>query len=142
MKKYLFSIEMKTRDYELDAQGVVNNANYQHYLEVTRHEWLQHEGYSFQKWHDEGLDLMVSEINMKYKTPLRGSEAFVSCLNLRREGARFIFEQDIYRKSDMRLCIKGEVAAVSLLNGKLTRGDEVAQYFEKALLEAERIQQG
>lgn len=133
MKDYIFSIEMKTRDYELDAQGVVNNANYQHYLEVTRHEWLQQEGFSFQQWHEEGLDVMVAEITIQYKTPLRGGEVFVSCLNIHREGPRFIFEQDIYRKADMQPVVKGKVTVVSVVNGRLTRGDEVAQHFQKYL---------
>jgi acyl-CoA thioester hydrolase len=133
MKEYLYKLEMKTRDYECDAQGVVNNANYQHYLEVTRHEWLLGEGFSFRKWHDEGIDVMVSEINIKYKTPLRGQEEFVSCLNLRREGPRFIFDQDIYRKDDGRLCVSAQVTTVCVINGRLTRGDEIAPHFEKYL---------
>ena len=124
---------MKTRDYECDAQGVVNNANYQHYLEATRHEWLLSEGFSFRKWHDEGIDVMVSEINIKYKTPLRGQEEFISCLNLRRDGARFVFEQDIYRADDGRLSVSAEVSTVCLVGGRLTRGDEIAPYFEKYL---------
>ena len=37
MEKVLFRHEMKVRDYECDIQGVVNNANYQHYLEHARH---------------------------------------------------------------------------------------------------------
>lgn len=133
MKEYIFSIEMETRDYELDAQGVVNNANYQHYLEATRHKWLQQEGYSFQKWHDEGLDMMVSEINIKYKTPLRGMETFVSCFNVRQEGARFIFDQDIYRKSDMKLCVTAQVTSVCLINRRLSRGEEIREMFAKYL---------
>lgn len=133
MKEYIFSVEMETRDYELDAQGVVNNANYQHYLEATRHKWLQQEGYSFQKWHDEGLDMMVSEINIKYKTPLRGMETFVSCFNVRQEGARFIFDQDIYRKSDMKLCVTAQVTSVCLINGRLSRGEEIREMFAKYL---------
>ena len=133
MKDYLYRLELKTRDYECDAQGVVNNANYQHYLEVTRHEWLLSEGFSFRKWHDEGIDVMVSEINIKYKTPLRGQEEFVSCLNLRREGPRFIFDQDIYRKDDGRLCVSAQVTTVCLVDGRLTRGDEIAAYFAKYL---------
>ena len=32
MEKYIFSLEMKVRDYECDLQGIVNNANYQHYI--------------------------------------------------------------------------------------------------------------
>ncbi len=133
MKNYLYSIEMKTRDYECDAQGVVNNANYIHYLEATRHEWLQSEGFSFQKWHEEGIDVMVSGISIKYKTSLRGQEEFISCLNMRRDGARFIFDQDIYRKSDNALCASAEVSVVCVINGRLTRGDEIAGYFEKYL---------
>ena len=127
MKEYLFTTELETRDYECDLQGVVNNANYQHYLEYTRHKWLQSRGQSFQQWHNEGIDVMLSEINIKYKTPLHGQEEFVSCLNLHREGARFIFDQDIYRKADMNLCISATVTVVSVVNGRLSKGDEVAQ---------------
>ena len=127
MKEYLFTTELETRDYECDLQGVVNNANYQHYLEYTRHKWLQSRDQSFQQWHNEGIDVMLSEINIKYKTPLHGQEEFVSCLNLHREGARFIFDQDIYRKADMKLCISATVTVVSVVNGRLSKGDEVAQ---------------
>lgn len=124
---------MKTRDYECDAQGVVNNANYQHYLEATRHEWLQSAGFSFREWTEEGLDMMVSEINIKYKTPLRGQEEFISCLNVRREGVRFVFEQDIYRKEDMKLCVQGRVDTVCVINGRIDRGDEIARRMAKYL---------
>ena len=127
MKDYLFTTELETRDYECDLQGVVNNANYQHYLEYTRHKWLQSRGQSFQQWQTEGLDVMLSEINIKYKTPLHGQVEFVSCLILHREGARFIFDQDIYRKADMKLCISATVTVVSVVNGRLSKGDEVAQ---------------
>ena len=133
MKDYLFTTEMETRDYECDIQGIVNNANYQHYLEATRHKWLQQEGFSFRKWHEEGLDVVVNEITMRFKTPLHGQEAFLSCLNVKRDGARFIFEQDIYRKSDMKLCVSATVSTVSMVNGRISRGDEVAKYFDKVL---------
>lgn len=36
--KYVYEREMEVRDYELDAEGIVNNANYLHYLEHT--PWL------------------------------------------------------------------------------------------------------
>lgn len=44
---YIYELEMKVRDYECDLQGIVNNANYQHYLEHTRHEFLTSVGVSF-----------------------------------------------------------------------------------------------
>ena len=133
MKDYLFTIEMETRDYECDIQCIVNNANYQHYLEATRHKWLQQEGYSFQQWHEEGLDVVVNEITLRYKIPLHGQEVFLSCLNVRRDGLRFVFEQDIYRKSDMKLCVSATVSTVSMVDGKLSRGDELAEKFAKYL---------
>ena len=133
MKEYLYKLEMKVRDYECDIQGVVNNANYRHYLEATRHEWLSANGLSFRKWHDEGIETMVSEINIKYKASLRGQEEFISCLNLHRDGARFVFDQDIYRKDDMRLCVSAQVSTICVIDGKVTRGDEVMPFLGRFL---------
>ena len=132
-KEYIYQIEMKTRDYECDVQGVVNNANYQHYLEVTRHEFIQSLGTSFQTWHDQGIDVMVSKITISYKNSLRGGEEFISCLNMKRQGVRYVFLQDIYRKSDMKLCITAEVHCVCVVNGVLSRGEEVEPVFARYL---------
>jgi hypothetical protein len=54
MKSYIFKLSMKVRDYECDLQGVVNNANYQHYLEHTRHEFLESLGENFGAMHEKG----------------------------------------------------------------------------------------
>ena len=51
MEKYIYELKMKVRDYECDLQGIVNNANYQHYLEHTRHEFLTSVGISFARLH-------------------------------------------------------------------------------------------
>lgn len=34
-----YELTIKVRDYEVDSQGIVNNANYLHYLEITRHDF-------------------------------------------------------------------------------------------------------
>lgn len=135
MKNFAFTYEMKTRDYECDVQGVVNNANYQHYLEVTRHEFIQSLGESFDNWHQKGIDVMVSKITINYKSSLHGGEEFISCLNIKRTGVRYIFNQEIYRKSDNKLCITAEVHCVCVVNGVLTRGDELNGVFDKFLSE-------
>ncbi len=46
-RENVHSLEFSVRDYECDVQGVVNNANYQHYLEHARHEFLLSKGISF-----------------------------------------------------------------------------------------------
>ena len=55
MEKYIFELKMKVRDYECDLQGIVNNANYQHYIEHTRHEFLSSVGVSFAQLHQQGI---------------------------------------------------------------------------------------
>ena len=78
MKDYAFEIEMKVRDYECDLQGVVNNSNYQHYMEHARHEFLETTGTSFSALHNQGIDVMVS------RTPGQRSLCRSSCLPKRR----------------------------------------------------------
>lgn len=55
-KDYIFEEKFKVRDYECDLQGIVNNANYQHYTEHARHEFLLSRGISFAELHDKGID--------------------------------------------------------------------------------------
>lgn len=123
MENYIYRLEMKVRDYECDIQGVVNNANYQHYLEYARHEFLEYIGGSFSQMHDEGFDMMVSKITLEYKRPLRGGDKFVVCINAQRKGAKLVFVQDIYNLADDALVLKGEVDVICLKNGRLTRGE-------------------
>jgi acyl-CoA thioester hydrolase len=127
MKEYFFKTEMEVRDYECDIQGIVNNANYLHYLEATRHKFIQSLGLSFKKLHDDGMDVVVSEIEIKYRTALTGDDKFLSCLNYHRDGIRLVFEQDIYRLSDMKLCVKAKTSTVAVINGALSKGDEMEE---------------
>lgn len=120
MDKYVYQLEMKVRDYECDLQGIVNNANYQHYLEHTRHEFLLSTGVSFARLHEEGVDPVVARISLAFKTPLRSGDTFVSKLYLRKEGIKYVFYQDIFRQSDGKVCLKGVVETVCVVNGRLS----------------------
>ena len=72
--EYQHELSLKVRDYECDLQGIVNNANYQHYLEHARHEFLLSRGISFAELHAKGIDAVVSSITMRFKTPLRSGD--------------------------------------------------------------------
>ena len=133
MKKYLYTWEDQVRDYECDLQGVVNNANYQHYMEHTRHRFLESLGENFSRMHDEGLDAFVSRVEIQFKHSLRSGDRFRSCLNARKEGVKLVFEQDIYRLPDEILATKGVVDTVLVEHGRLTRGE----YFDTLLAKAE-----
>ena len=130
---YKFTHEMKVRDYECDLQGIVNNANYQHFMEHSRHELLDSLGVNFGKLHEDGIDAMVAKITIEYKTPLRSGDKFVVGINLERKGPKIIFYQDIYRLSDGNLCTKGIVETICVENGRLTRGAIFDEIFKDYL---------
>ena len=136
MKQYLFQLEDKVRDYECDLQGVVNNANYQHYMEHTRHEFLESLGENFGAMHEQGIDAFVSRVDIQYKHSLRSGDRYRSCLNLSKKGPKLIFEQDIYRLSDGALATRGSVESVVVQNGRLTRGEYFDELLKKATPEA------
>lgn len=119
MNKYIYELKMKVRDYECDLQGIVNNANYQHYLEHTRHEFLVAQGVSFARLHEEGIDPVVARITIAFKTPLRSGDEFISKLYLKKEGIKYVFYQDIFRASDEKNVVKAVVETVSVVNGRL-----------------------
>lgn len=117
--EFIFEHEMKVRDYECDLQGIVNNANYQHYIEHTRHEYLSSRNISFAKLHEDGIDAVVARITMSFKVPLKNGDEFISKLAVQKEGIKYVFYQNIYRKSDMKLVLKAVVDTVTLINGRL-----------------------
>lgn len=125
---YTYVLPMQVRDYELDWQGIVNNANYLHYMEHTRHEFCREAGLGFDRMHLQGIDPVLARVEIDYRTSLRSGDTFFSCLNMRRRGPKFIFEQHLF-KTDGTPVITAQVHVVCLENGRLTRGDVLAEAF-------------
>jgi len=130
--KPIFETTMEVRDYECDIQGIVNNANYLHYTEHTRHLFLQTTGLSFARLHAQNIDIVVARMNLKYKYPLRCDDHFVSRLWIEKQGIRYVFHHDLYRTTDERLCFHADVELVCLVNGTLSKSEIIdnalAQY--------------
>ena len=131
--KYVFEMPMRVRDYEVDSQGIVNNAVYLHYLEHTRHEFCQAAGTSFRSMQEAGIDPVLRGVSIEYLRPLGLGEDMVSKLAMRRDGARFVFIQDIYSLPDLEPVVRAEVTVVCLEKGRLSRGEVLAEAFAKYL---------
>jgi len=134
--KYFFSLEIAVRDYELDSEGIVNNAIYLHYLEHTRHAFVKQEGIPFGSLTSEGLVPVVRRMTIDYYTPLRSGDVMLSKLWIEREGARFIFHQDIFKQGSGERVVSADVTIVCMeKNGRINRGDDLAarlaKYFER-----------
>lgn len=128
--KYVYETRMEVCDYECDIEGIVNNANYLHYLEHTRHRFLRQAGLSFAEMHQRGVDAVVARMDLRYKSPLRCDDNLISRLWIEKQGIRYVFHQDIFREADGALCLKATVELVCLVDGKLANSEE----YDKAFL--------
>lgn len=125
---YIFEMPIKVRDYEVDSEGIVNNAVYLHYLEHTRHEFCEAAGLTFREMHRLGLDPVVSHIDIRYMRSVGLGEAVVSKLALSRRGPVFVFRQDIFNTRGEQV-VKATVDIVSFENGRISRGQLLADAF-------------
>ena len=115
----VFETEMMVRDYECDLQGIVNNSVYQNYLEHARHEFLHSAGLGFAQLCKDGIDAVVTRIEMDYKLPLKPRDEFVVRLGMRKQGrVRFVFDQAIVRKADGKTVLEAQVTGVLTRNGR------------------------
>ena len=134
---YIFETVMEVRDYECDIEGIVNNANYLHYTEHTRHLFLKKCGLSFAEMHLKGEDAVVARMNLQYKTPLRCDDVFVSKMGLRKEGIKYVFRQKIYKMPERKVCNSARFDCVVVEHGQLCRSrmfdDFVKQVNKKTL---------
>ncbi len=121
---------MKVRDYECDIQGVVNNANYQHYLEHARHEFLLAAGISFADYHERGIDFIVYRVEIDYKSPLRSRDEFTVGVNVHKEGLRWIFDQRITNMATGKICVLAKVICVALVKGRPKDCPELLQQLQ------------
>jgi acyl-CoA thioester hydrolase len=115
MEQACFNLEMAVRDYECDLQGVVNNAVYQNYLEHARHEYLKSVGIDFAAMAAQGINLVVTRVEIDYKTSLTSGDRFLVEVRPERVSpVRIGFRQDIYLLPDRKVVIRALVTGTAL----------------------------
>lgn len=75
----------------------------------------------------------MARINMAFKTPLKSGDEFISKLYMKKEGIKYVFYQDIFRKSDDKVAIKAVVETVCVVNGRLSDSELFDKIFEPYL---------
>jgi acyl-CoA thioester hydrolase len=114
-----YELEFSVRDYECDLQGIVNNAVYQNYYEHARHQFLLGKKIDFARLHQEGIDLIVTRVEIDYKFSLRSGDAFKVTVSTRQDGfLRLIFEQDIFKLPENKLVSHAKVTGIGLNHGR------------------------
>lgn len=108
-----FSIEMEVRDNELDAQGIVNNANYMIYLSHARHKHGELLNINHTEFANRGLKLIVTSCTMKFKNSLTANDTFIVTSKIAKDDLPYHWahRQDIKRVSDGKVIMKAIFSA-------------------------------
>lgn len=115
LSQFQHHYEMEVRDHELDAQGIVNNAHYLHYLEHARHKFLNQRGLDFVALAQRGINLVVVRIEVDYLASLRSGDRFVVTTSVERVSRlRFAFVQQLLRLPEHVAMIRARVVGTSL----------------------------
>jgi len=115
LESYEFYLEFKVRDYECDMDGVVNNAQYLHYLEHTRNVCMKSKGLTYREMTLKKDHIFIVKVSMEFKLPLGPDDEFVVALSVERSSnAKMTIYQDIYRLTDQKLILKAEIVALGV----------------------------
>ena len=105
-----FRYAQRVRYHECDPQGVVFNAHYLAYFDITLTElWREVGGY--EAMISDGTDMVVAEATLRYLAPLRFDDEFDVALELTRIGETSITTAFRMEK-DGELTCEGEVRHV------------------------------
>jgi acyl-CoA thioester hydrolase len=110
-----FKLELEVRDYECDAQGIVNNAVYQNYLEHARHVFLKQTGIDFIALSKRGINLVVVRAELDYLYPLHYDDHFsVSVAMEKISRLRVCCHQSIHRLPDEKPILQAKIIWTSI----------------------------
>lgn len=91
----------EVRGYEIDLQGIVNNAVYLQYLDQTRILYLLSKKIDWETWHKNGYNLVVNHIDLHFKQSLRQHDQFYVTAVAKPKGRlKIVFNQSIFKQDD------------------------------------------
>ena len=138
-REFKFSSPLRVRNYEVDWQGIVHNANYLIYFEVGRLEYLEHIGvevnmHSIQN--DAKIVLVRNEIN--YKSPAVFNQRLTIRTKISRIGnTSFTFEGIIEEEETGKIIADG-IAYHVWLDPQTNTAMRVPEHFRELVRKFER----
>ena len=125
MEGFTFSVPVRVRFADTDAQGVAHNTAYLVWFEVARVEYLRAFAGGYQGLRDRGIEALVLESLCRYRIPAKFDDDLLvhtRCVGLR--GSRFRYEYAIVRGEELIADGHTEHACVDAETLKPTRVPE------------------
>ena len=102
MEGFTFSVPIRVRFADTDAQGVAHNSAYVVWFEVARVEYLREFAGGYQALSEQGIEALVLESFCRYRIPARfDDEIVVHTRCVGPKGARFRYEYAIVRGEEL-----------------------------------------
>jgi acyl-CoA thioester hydrolase len=93
---------LQVRSYECDSYGHVNNANYLHYLEYARYEFLKDIGFDYPGALKAGYGVYVVRVEIDYKKSAFTDEPLlIRSWPVKKGAASGVIAQQIFRGEDL-----------------------------------------
>ncbi len=124
------------RDYELDSQGIVNNATYINYLEQCRNDYARSLNIDFAEYHKAGYIFVVAGIEIQYRKSLTANEKFCATAMLSGyDKKRIYFNQEIIKTYDASIAAKAivHIACLDYKAGKAEMPSMLTEVLDKEL---------
>jgi acyl-CoA thioester hydrolase len=114
-------IEIRVRYQETDGQGHVHHANYLTYFEQGRVEMLRAAGKDYREFEEQGLFLIIAEINVRYFLPAYFDDVLrLTTTTIRAKGVRIIHNYLLRGAVDLSADGETTVACINR-EGKLSK---------------------
>ena len=96
--------KIRVRYGETDQMGVVYHANYAHYFEVGRTEWLREQGMTYSAMEANGIMLPVVNLTINYKSSARYDDVLTLKTTLKKmPTASIAFDYELFNASNVLL---------------------------------------
>lgn len=112
----------EVRDYEIDFQGIVNNAHYLEYLEHARNLYLKKINTDVVKFAEKNINIVLVETHLKYKRSLKSGDRFTVHTHVSKPSkVRYLFKQAIFLEGTKTLILEAEstLCCVDSVTGKV-----------------------
>ena len=89
-------LQAEVRGYELDSQGIVNNAYYFNYFDHARIKFLLAQEIDWDKWSQDGYNIVLLRSEIDFKSSLKAHDLFTIITSVEPQGKlRIVFKQQI-----------------------------------------------
>ena len=113
----------RVRYSDTDKMGYVYHANYFHWFEIGRSEFMRHSGISYKEIEASGFFLPLSEAHCKFNTPSRYDDVLIMATTLDtgvRAGIKFDYH--VYSEDEKTILAKGYTKHACVdRNGRVVR---------------------